>query len=80
MAYTLADLVRLTARRNAVSPALTRYEMDDAFPSRREVVSLSADIQYAVLDMEKRLVLWMLVAMSACTLMTAFAVYGLLHL
>ena len=30
MAYTLTDLVRLTARRNGVSPALKCYEMDDA--------------------------------------------------
>ena len=48
MTYTLTDIVRHIRLRTAATPALNTYEMDDQPPSRREVVSLSADIQYAV--------------------------------
>ena len=53
------------------TPALNTYEMDDQTPSRREVVSLSAYIQYAVFELEKRLVLWMFVAAFRMTLYLA---------
>ena len=80
MTYTLTDIVRQIRLRTAATPALNTYEMDDQTPSRREVVSLSANIQYAVFEMEKRLVLWMFVAVSSCSLAMALLVYGLQHL
>ncbi len=80
MTYTLTDIVRHIRFRTAATPALNTYEMDDQTPSRREVVSLSADIQYAVFELEKRLVLWMFVAVSSCSLAMALLVYGLQHL
>ena len=80
MSYTLIDIVRLIGRPTTTSPALNTYELDDQTPSRREVVSLSADLHHAILELEKRLVLWIFITLSACSLATALFVYGLQHL